>query len=136
MIVPNLLCKFTHDPDIDRKETKRLRRAIVSAIRKISSSWRTLYVVSLNYHHHSSLYIRVLLPIFDKYAIVTSFREGSSLSSSSWLSIKIDYNECCSSISYHSRHYLLRGETYVLFRNNLTLINSELMQWIGDYFPW
>ena len=92
VIVPDLLHMFTHDPNIDRREAKYLIKEIVSAIRKIAiSSNQTRCVVSWNYHHQSSVYIKILLPIFDKYIQVTSLG-GSSLLSSSFqqLSIKIN----------------------------------------------
>jgi hypothetical protein len=103
VIVPDLLHMFTHDPNIDRKEAKHLIKEIVSAIRKITiSSSRTRCVVSWNYHHQSSLYIKSLLPIFDKYIQVTSLGGGSSSSSFPQLSIKINHkmgDEYCSSNS-------------------------------------
>ena len=103
VIVPDLLHIFTHDPNIDRKEAKHLIKEIVSAIRKITiSSSRTRCVVSWNYHHQSSLYIKSLLPIFDKYIQVTSLGGGSSSSSFPQLSIKINHkmgDEYCSSNS-------------------------------------
>ncbi len=115
VIVPDLLHMFTHDPNIDRKEAKHLIKEIVSAIRKIAiSSSRTRCVVSWNYHHQSSLYIKILLPIFDKYIQVASLGGGSSSSSFPQLNIKINH-ECCSSNSNNScnscnssRHCLLR----------------------------
>jgi hypothetical protein len=91
VIVPDLLHMFTHDPNIDRREAKYLIKEIVSAIRKIAiSSNQTRCVVSWNYHHQSSVYIKILLPIFDKYIRVTSFGGSSSLSSFQQLSIKIN----------------------------------------------
>lgn len=99
VIVPDLLHMFTHDPNIDRKEAKHLIKEIVSAIRKITiSSSRTRCVVSWNYHHQSSLYIKILLPIFDKYIQVTSFGGRSPQ-----LSIKINHSN-----SNNSRHCLLQ----------------------------
>jgi DNA-directed RNA polymerase subunit RPC12/RpoP len=96
IIVPDLLHMFTH-PNIDRKEAKHLIKEIVSTIRKIAiSSSRTRCVVSWNYHHQSSLYIKTLLPIFDKYIQVTSFG-GRSSSSFPQLSMKINHkmdDEC------------------------------------------
>ncbi len=119
IIVPDLLHMFTHDPNIDRKEAKHLIKEIVSTIRKITiSSSRTRCVVSWNYHHQSSLYIKSLLPIFDKYIQVTSFG-GRSSSSFPQLSMKINHkmdDECCSSNSNNrnnscnnSRHCLLQA---------------------------
>jgi DNA-directed RNA polymerase subunit RPC12/RpoP len=91
VIVPDLLHMFTHDPNIDRREAKYLIKEIVSAIRKIAiSSSRTRCVVSWNYHHQSSVYIKILLPIFDKYIQVTSLGRSSSLSSFPQLNIKIN----------------------------------------------
>jgi hypothetical protein len=118
VIVSDLLHMFTHDPNIDRKEAKYLIKEIVSAIRKMSiSSSRTRCVVSWDYHQ-SYLYIKILLPIFDKYIQVTSFGEGSSSTSFPQLSIKINHkmgDECCSSNSNdsnnrcnNSRHCLLQ----------------------------
>ena len=64
---------FTHDPNIDHKEEKHLIKEIVSAIKKVSmSSDRTRCVVSWNYNHKSDLYIKNLLPQFDKCIEVTS----------------------------------------------------------------
>ncbi|MGH9975243.1 MAG: hypothetical protein ACRD8Z_05330, partial [Nitrososphaeraceae archaeon] len=83
-----------------RREAKYLIEEIVSAIRKIAiSSSRTRCVVSWNYHHQSSVYIKILLPIFHKYVQVTSLGGRSSLSSFPQLSIKINHkmgDECCS----------------------------------------
>jgi hypothetical protein len=118
IIVPDLLHMFTHDPNIDRKEAKYLIKEIVSTIRKIAiSSGRTRCVVSWNYHYQSSLYIKTLLPIFDKYIQVTSF--GGRSSSFPQLSMKINHNiddVCCMSSSNNgnnscnnSRHCLLRA---------------------------
>ncbi len=91
VIVPDLLHMFTHNPNIDCREAKYLIKEIVSAIRKIAiSSSRTRCVVSWNYHHQSSVYIKILLPIFDKYIQVTSLGGSSSLSSFPQLSIKIN----------------------------------------------
>ena len=108
VIVPDLLHMFTHDPNIDRKEAKHLIKEIVSAIRKIAiQSSRTRCVVSWNYHYQSSLYIKILLPIFDKYIQVTSFGGGSSSSSFPQLSIKINHklgDECCSRNSNNSNN--------------------------------
>ena len=109
---------FTHDPNIDRKEAKYLIKEIVSTIRKIAiSSGRTRCVVSWNYHYQSSLYIKTLLPIFDKYIQVTSF--GGRSSSFPQLSMKINHNiddGCCRSSNNNgnnscnnSRHCLLRA---------------------------
>lgn len=119
IIVPDLLHMFTHDPNIDRKEAKYLIKEIVSTIRKIAiSSSRTRCVVSWNYHYQSSLYIKTLLPIFDKYIQVTSFG-GRSSSSFPQLSMKINHNiddGCCRSSSNNgnnncnnSRHCLLQA---------------------------
>ncbi len=91
VIVPDLLHMFTHDPNIDRREAKYLIKEIVSAIRKIAiSSNQTRCVVSWNYHHQSSVYIKILLPIFDKYIQITSLGGSSLLSSFQQLSIKIN----------------------------------------------
>ena len=90
VIVPDLLYMFTHDPGIDRKEAKHLIKEIVTAIRKIAvPSSRTRCVVSWDYHHHSALYLKILLSVFDKYIQVTSFGGGSSSSEFTQLSIKI-----------------------------------------------
>jgi hypothetical protein len=118
VIVLDLLHMFTHDPNIDRKEAKLLIKESVTAIRKIAiSSSRTRCVVSWNSNNQSSLYTKIILPIFDKYIQVTSFGERSSSSSSfPQVSIKINHkmgNECYgsnnNSNSYNnSRHCLLR----------------------------
>jgi DNA-directed RNA polymerase subunit RPC12/RpoP len=117
VIVLDLLHMFTHDPNIDRKEAKFLIKESVSAIRKIAiSSSRTRCVVSWNYNNQSSLYTKIILPIFDKYIQVTSFRRGSPSSSFPQVSIKITHkmgNECYGSNNNSnscnsSRHCLLR----------------------------
>ncbi|MGH9951748.1 MAG: hypothetical protein ACRD5J_08995 [Nitrososphaeraceae archaeon] len=116
IIVPDLLHMFTHDPNIDPKEATYLIKEIISAIRKIATpSSQTRCVVSWNYHYQSSSYNKILLPTFDKYIQVTSFR-GKSSSSSSFppLSIKINHkmgDEYCSSSSSscdNNRHCLLQ----------------------------
>ena len=118
VIVLDLLHMFTHDPNIDRKEAKLLIKESVTAIRKIAiSSSRTRCVVSWNSNNQSSLYTKIILPIFDKYIQVTSFG-GRSSSSSSFpqVSIKINHkmgNECYGSNNNsnscnNSRHCLLR----------------------------
>jgi hypothetical protein len=118
VIVLDLLHMFTHDPNIDRKEAKFLIKESVTAIRKITiSSSRTRCVVSWNSNHQSSLYTKIILPIFDKYIQVTSFGGGSSSSSSfPQVSIKINHkmdNEYYGSNNNsnscnNSRHCLLR----------------------------
>jgi DNA-directed RNA polymerase subunit RPC12/RpoP len=112
VIVPDLLHMFTHDPNIDPKEAKYLIKEIVSAIRKIAiSSSQIRCVVSWNYHHQSSPYNKILLPIFDKYIQVTSLEGESSSASFPQLSIKINHKmgyECCSmSSSSNSSHHCL-----------------------------
>jgi hypothetical protein len=121
IIVPDLLHMFTHDPNIDRKEAKHLIKEIVSTIKKIAiSSSRTRCVVSWNYDQQSSLYIKTLLPIFDKYIQVTSFGGRSPSSPFPQLSMKINHkmdDECCSSSNNNngnnsrnnSRHCLLQA---------------------------
>ena len=87
VIIPDLLHMFTHDPNIDHKEAKHLIKEIVSVIRKmVVSSSRTRYVVSWNYNHQSSSYIKTLLSRFDKCIVVTSF-EGKLLQSTLRLKI-------------------------------------------------
>jgi hypothetical protein len=104
VIVPDLLHMFTRDPNIDHKEAKHLIKEIVSVIKKVAiSSSQTRCVVSWNYHHQ---YIKILLPIFDKYIQVTSFKRGSS--SLPQLGIKINHKMCDECCSINNRHCLLQ----------------------------
>ena len=118
VIVPDLLHMFTHDPNIDYKETRHLIKEIVSAIRKIAVS-RTRCVVSWNYNQESSSYLRILLPKFDKCIEVTSFEEKQS---SSMLSLRI-YNSRSSRYFKNSdttHHLLQASDLYLVSQSGCT----------------
>jgi hypothetical protein len=116
VIVPDLLHMFTHDPNIDHKEAKYLIKEIVSEIRKIAvSTNRTRCVVSWNYSHQYSSYIKILLPKFDKCIEVTSF-EGKQ--SPSTLSLRI-YN------SRSSRYCKNSGTTHRLLQSSDLYLVSQ-----------